>query len=300
MQTQTGSDRARVATDAVRHHYDVGNEFFGLWLDETLSYSCALRAGGSDTLADAQIRKLDHHLHAVDADRAHRLLDIGCGWGAVLRRAVEGHGVGRAVGLTLSAEQAAHITDRGDPAIEVRTESWTQHAPTEPYDAIISIGAFEHFADPTDPPEAKIAVYRDFFDHCRRWLNPGGTLSLQTIVYATMSPDAASTFMQQEIFPNAELPTFAEIAAAAEGLFEITAVDNGREDYAWTCGTWAARLRENRTRATELVGADTVARYQRYLTQSALGFRMGKIGLYRIALRPYPDTHFGSRRTSRP
>lgn len=283
--------RARDAAEGVAHHYDVGNEFYALWLDTTLSYSCALRADDTDDLDGAQVRKLDHHLHAVRAERAESLLDVGCGWGAVMERAVNTYGVARTVGLTLSAEQADHVRAQRLPGSQVHTVSWSQYEPERGFDGVISIGAFEHFATPSDSAAEKIAVYRSFFERCRQWLNPGGTLSLQTIAYADMSRDSASPFMQQEIFPNADLPTFSEIAAAADGLFEIAEVRNGRADYAWTCAQWASRLDDNRTAATEIVGPDVVARYRRYLKQSALGFAMGKITLYRLVLMPHGPGH---------
>ncbi|MFI5606918.1 class I SAM-dependent methyltransferase [Amycolatopsis sp. NPDC051903] len=280
------------AAEAIRHHYDVGNEFFELFLDASLTYSCALRAGAGDTLDTAQERKLAFHLDAIGAARARSVLDIGCGWGSILRRATEEHHVPRAVGLTLSERQAAFVAARSYPGADVRLESWTDYEPAERFDGIISIGAFEHFARPDESPAEKIRVYRDFFSRCRDWLTPGGVLSLQTIAYASMSPADASAFMQQEIFPDADLPTLAEITAAAEGLFEVRTLHNGRLDYAWTCGQWAQRLRARRAEAIALVGPEVVARYERYLKLSAVGFRMGKIGLLRLVLAPYGDGHF--------
>lgn len=285
------------AAEAVRHHYDVGNAFYDLWLDDSRTYSCALRAdpkspGTGDTLEAAQERKLKFHLDAVGADRAGAVLDIGCGWGSILERLALTHRVPRSVGLTLSEEQAAFVSARRYPGVEVRVQDWRDHEPDGGYDGIVSIGAFEHFARPDDTPAGKVARYREFFVRCRDWLAPGGALSLQTIAYANMSRDDASGFMQQEIFPHADLPTLSEITAAAEGVFEIRSVHNGRLDYAWTCEQWARRLRARRAEAVALVGTDTVARYERYLKLSALGFRMGKIGLLRLVMGPYRDGYF--------
>jgi cyclopropane-fatty-acyl-phospholipid synthase len=287
-----GEERKVAASAAIRHHYDIGNDFYKLWLDRSLSYSCAIPSGGDDTLDAAQERKLRHHLDAVGAERAGSLLDIGCGWGAILERASLLHGVPRLVGLTLSAEQESFVRSLRLPGVEVRTENWMDFDPDVRFDGIISIGAFEHFARPDDTTSEKVRVYREFFSRCHSWLNPDGTLSLQTIAYANMSRADANVFMQQEIFPDADLPTLSEIVCAAEGLFEIGSVDNGRLDYAWTCGQWAQRLRAHRDEAVALVGHDTVARYERYLKMSAIGFRMGKICLLRLVLRPYPQDHF--------
>jgi cyclopropane-fatty-acyl-phospholipid synthase len=269
--TSTGQSAA-----AIRHHYDVGNAFYRLWLDPSLSYSCAW---GPGTLEEAQERKLARHLEAAGART--RLLDVGCGWGAILARSEV-----PAVGLTLSDEQASYVSGLGH---DVRVQDWRDHPASESYDGIVSIGAFEHFAAPGSD---KIGIYREFFERCRGWLGGGtsrlrGALSLQTIAYADMDPAAASSFMQQEIFPDAELPTLAEITAAAEGVLEVTALSNGRLDYARTCAEWARRLKAHRVEARELVGDEMVRRYERYLTLSSFGFRMGKLALYRITLRPY-------------
>ena len=283
------------AAAAIRHHYDVGNEFFRLWLDDSLTYSCAMRDSedaADETLELAQERKLRFHLDAVRAERAGSVLDIGCGWGAILQRLSQRHGARRAVGLTLSEEQAAYVGSRAYPGVEVRVRSWVEYEPGQVFDGIISIGAFEHFARPDHSPADKIRVYRNFFTRCRDWLAPGGALSLQTIAYANMSRRDASRFMQQEIFPDADLPTLSEITAAADGIFELKHMHNGRLDYAWTCEQWARRLRARRAEAVELVGPDVVARYERYLKLSALGFRMGKICLYRLVFQPYPNGHF--------
>jgi cyclopropane-fatty-acyl-phospholipid synthase len=286
------SDRPAEAAAAIRHHYDVGNEFYRLWLDSSLTYSCAIRESTDDTLETAQERKLRFHLDAIDAGKAASVLDIGCGWGAILKRLAETHRVERSVGLTLSDEQAAFVQSHGYPGVEVRTENWMHYEPDTRFDGIISIGAFEHFAGPEDSPAEKVRVYREFFTRCHSWLNSDGVLSLQTIAYANMSRDDASRFMQQEIFPNADLPTLAEITAAADGVFEVQSIHNGRPDYAWTCEQWARRLRAHRDEAASLVGPDVVARYERYLKLSALGFRMGKICLLRLVLRPFKSNYF--------
>lgn len=294
MSASMEADRAEAAAAAIRHHYDAGNDFYRLWLDRSLTYSCALRENTDDTLEIAQDRKLRFHLDAIGADNARAVLDIGCGWGAILERLAQ-QGVARSVGLTLSPEQAEFVRARAYPGVEVRTENWLHYEPDTRFDGIISIGAFEHFARPEDSAAAKIRVYREFFTRCRDWLHADGVLSLQTIAYANMAREQASAFMQQEIFPDADLPTLAEITAAAEGIFEVRSITNGRLDYAWTCAEWARRLRAHRTEAAEIVGSAVVARYERYLKLSALGFRMGKIGLLRLVLVPYGTGFFADR-----
>lgn len=293
MTAPAGTGRAIDPAAAVRYHYDVGNDFYRLWLDSSLTYSCALRESAADTLETAQERKLRFHLEAVRARQAGRVLDIGCGWGSILQLLAEAYHVHQAVGLTLSEEQAAFVRSRHYPRTEVCTEHWMHYEPGARFDGIVSIGAFEHFAAPEDSPAEKVRVYREFFTRCRGWLNDGGALSLQTIAYGNMSRQDASRFIQQEIFPGADLPTLPEITSAADGIFEVQSVGNGRLDYAWTCEQWAHRLRSHRDQAVRIVGPEVVARYERYLRLSALGFRMGKICLLRIVFHPFSGRYFG-------
>jgi len=276
------------SAQAIRYHYDIGRAFYALWLDETMTYSSALwkPSAATDSLAAAQHRKIAYHLDNARADCATRLLDIGCGWGGVMRAAAQRPNISHIVGLTLSEDQAACVREIGEPKLEVRLESWVNHRPTALYDSIVSIGALEHFAKPGDTIEEKIKVYRDFFGTCRSWLSPQGRMSLQTIAYGSMQREEASQFINQEIFPDADLPTLAEIAAAAEGVMEITEVVNHRLHYARTFETWAANLKKNHAAAVKLVGEENTVKYERYLTQSSTGFYMGKIGLLRLALRP--------------
>ena len=278
------------SADAVKYHYDVGREFYALWLDPTMAYSCALwegdEAAGDETLESAQRRKFAFHLGHARAARAKAVLDIGCGWGGVVREAAGLPGVERVVGLTLSDDQAEYVRGFGLPNVDIRLESWVDHTPSGPYDSIISVGAFEHFAKPEDSIAEKIAVYRDFFERCRAWLAPGGRMSLQSIAYGSMRREDASAFINNEIFPAADLPTLGEIAQAAEGVLEIVETYNHRLHYARTMQAWASNLRRRREEAVALVGEEVTQRYERYLTQTAVGFYMGKIGLLRIALRP--------------
>jgi cyclopropane-fatty-acyl-phospholipid synthase len=117
------------SASAVQYHYDVGREFYRLWLDETLTYSCALwdEASPDEELHGAQLRKIDHHLAQARAERAKAVLDVGCGWGGLIRRLTERHQPEHVVGLTLSEDQAAYVRGMSIPNVEIRLESWTRH-----------------------------------------------------------------------------------------------------------------------------------------------------------------------------
>jgi cyclopropane-fatty-acyl-phospholipid synthase len=288
---QAGIERG-ASPEAVQHHYDVGNDFYRLWLDPTLTYSCALwDEGDSDDMLDrAQRRKIEYHARRVRVPAGGRILDVGCGWGAVLRYMVEERGIREAVGLTLSQQQANWISSFGHPAIEVRLESWADHAPARPYDGVISVGAFEHFARSDWEDLVKVAAYRAFFSRCHDFLKPGGWISLQTIAYGNLDRRKVRTssearFIAQEIFPESELPTLEQICQACDGLFEVVLLQNDREDYARTCRVWADRLRAKQPEAVAVAGAATFTRYLRYLNMCAALFHYGQIGLLRIAFR---------------
>jgi cyclopropane-fatty-acyl-phospholipid synthase len=288
----TDTPRRGASAEAIRHHYDVGNDFYALWLDPTLSYSCALwdEADTDDRLEQAQVRKLDYHAAQARAAGAARVLDVGCGWGAMLRRLVDVHGVAHATGLTLSAAQAQAVAAAGDPRVEVRLENWADHAPPAPYDAVISVGAFEHFARPEMNAAERLAAYRAFFGRCFDWLKPGGRLSLQTIAYGDARRKdgprtAEQEFLAREIFPESEVPTLGEVLAASDGHFELVALRNDREDYQRTCRVWQFRLQARRAEARALVGDEVLKRYQRYLKLCAALFYFGDAVLLRFTFR---------------
>jgi len=272
---------------AIRSHYDLGNEFYALWLDPELVYSCALWDGPDDTLAAAQLRKLDHLVTGARAAGAARVLDVGCGWGGMLRRLTGRHGVRHGVGLTLSPAQAELIRARGDDRFEVRVQNWADHRPDQPYDAIVSVGAFEHFADFGLRREAKVAAYREFFARCRSWLPPGGRLALQTNVKGNNTQLSRKSvkdllFMADTIFPESEMPWPSEILEASERLFDVVSIRNDPDDYARTCRQWRDGLLARRDRAVALVGERAVADYDRYLAAAADAFDKRHLGLMRI------------------
>lgn len=283
------------SSEAIQYHYDMGNEFYSLWLDPTLSYSCAMWEPG-DTLEAAQLRKIDFHIEQSRARGAQRVLDVGCGWGGVLRRLVTSHGVEQAVGLTLSRAQAEWVAAFNIPTIEVRVESWSEHQPEGRYDAIISIGAFEHFARLDSSDAERVEGYRSFFLRCREWLKPGGRLSLQTFAYGSRRrreegrQTSGTQFLATEIFPETDPPRLADIVAASDGIFEIEALRNDRKDYAATCLEWLRRLRARRDEAISLVGESAFARYERYLQLSTIGFDVGYLALFRITLSRTPTS----------
>jgi cyclopropane-fatty-acyl-phospholipid synthase len=273
--------------EAILHHYDIGNEYWRLMLGPAYAYSAAIFEGPNDTLEAAQERKFRWHMKSAHIERAESVLEVGCGWGTLLRMISEEPQVKKVVGLTLSDAQTVHLKSMNLPKVEIRTENWAVHeAAPGTYDSIISIGAFEHFAKHQDSPEQNAIVYRDFFSRCHRWLAPNGAMSLQTIAFGTMDRKDASEFMKTEIYPDSDLPYLADVIKAVDGLFEVVAIRNDRFDYARSYDEWFKNLRARRDEAVALVGEDEVRRFERFFKIGSIGFRMGKIWLLRFALRP--------------
>ncbi|GAB1541046.1 cyclopropane-fatty-acyl-phospholipid synthase family protein [Scytonema sp. NUACC21] len=272
---------------AIQHHYDVSNEFYALWLDSSLTYSSGLWDGSTldDDLEQSQQKKIDWHLNASGATTGKRLLDIGCGWGALMQRHVSLDPSYSATGLTLSHNQYQHIRSLNIPNIKVCEESWIVHQPTTPYDAIVSIGAFEHFAQPEAKLEEKVSVYREFFSRCQEWLKPKGKLSLQTIAYGSLSAADKNLFTQTEIFPDSELPRPGEIFMASDGLFEIKTYRNDRLHYGKTCDLWLRNLRRQRLPIVEQFGEELYRKYEQYLKLAVAGFYFGQILLLRFEMQ---------------
>jgi cyclopropane-fatty-acyl-phospholipid synthase len=278
----------------VRSHYDLSNDFYRLWLGPTMMYSSGMWAEPGTpaaTLDDAEQRKIDVTARLVlDDGPRGRVLDVGCGWGGNLRRLAELHAVEEGVGLTLSPAQVTYSRERPVAGVDVRLESWTDHVSDAPYDAIVSYGAFEHFARDGTTGAERVEVYRRFFGSCWSWLRPGGRLALETIAHDD-APDTTAPLGRGplgdfvlEIFPESIDPHLTELVLGFEPWFEVEALRSDATDFARTCRAWLLGLRAHEEEATALVGEATFRRWRRYLAASEAQFRMGTITNYRVLL----------------
>jgi cyclopropane-fatty-acyl-phospholipid synthase len=271
------------SAEAIQAHYDIGNDFYQLWLDESMTYSCAIWEGENDSLEAAQDRKLDYHIRTAGAVGKANVLDLGCGWGSCLEKLVQKSDVKHAVGLTLSEAQARRVEERRLPRTEVRVESWSQHTPRRPYDAIISIAATAHFVTPEHTSQERLSIFRNFFEHCHDWLVPGGYMSVESIVYGKGGFTQHSPLAR--VFPESDMPRLHELAAGFDGLFEPESIVNHRQHYPPTLESWLCRLEKNRDLAIEIAGEDVVSAYEYYLKAGIKGHESAVFLLLRYVLR---------------
>jgi cyclopropane-fatty-acyl-phospholipid synthase len=272
--------------DNVRSHYDRSNDFFRLWLDPSMTYSCAYFERDDMTLEEAQLAKIDLSLGKLGLQPGMTLLDIGCGWGSTMRRAVEKYDV-NVVGLTLSENQLAHCRQKFDEmdsprSKEVRLQGWEQF--DEPVDRIVSLGAFEHFADGVGTYER----YTDFFKMCYNVLPDDGVMLLHSIVVPTteeaeqrglkktMSLMRFISFIRKEIYPGGRLPMISVVDEYATGAgFQITRHHMIGHNYVRTLDTWARQLEAHKDEAIELKGEEGYHTFMHYLTGCRELFRDG-------------------------
>lgn len=295
--TDTAADpNDSASAAAIRSHYDVSNAFYALFLGPTMMYSSAMWdadvSGGPSpvSLDEAHHHKIDFVADRVLHDGASRVLDVGCGWGGNLRRMMAVHGVDTGVGLTLSLAQRDHIGADPIPRTEIRVEGWSEHTPVAPYDAIVSYGAFEHFARDGSDRIERVNIYRRFFARCFAWLVDDGRLGLETIAHDE-APDTAAPLGRGplgdsvlELFPESICPDLAEIVLGFEPYFEVELLQSDAPNFARTFRAWTLALRDHEAAAIELVGDETTRRFRRYLAASEAQFRMRTLTNYRFVL----------------
>ena len=284
--------RTAPQVDDIRHHYEVGNDFYRILLGETMMYSGGYWAAGEDVQGQndrAQRRKLDRFVEDAHASGADRVVDIGSGWGTLLHRLTDAHGVGRAVGVTLSRTQSDWALATPNPRVEVRVESWQDHRPESAYDAAFCINALEHFVLSSAPPRERVAQLRTFFSTVASWLRPDGrfVLHMMTVEQPPLIREVIADlkFLQREEFPGCYIPHLHELVATMEGLFEVEQIVNEPLSFARACRAWLANLADRRQEAVDLEGAEVVARFERYLGIFAYTLEDGIFNNFKIVLR---------------
>ena len=276
--------------EEVQSHYDLSDDFYRLFLDSTHTYSCAYFERDDMTLEEAQVAKIDLSLGKLGLQPGMTLLDVGCGWGATLIRAIEKYDVD-VIGLTLSENQCAHV-EQAFAALEsprsarVLLKGWEQF--DEPVDRIVSIGAFEHFG---------FDRYDDFFKMAYAVLPDDGAMLLHTITRLTLpeledrgiplTMDAArfARFIAKEIFPGGQLPAIEAVCERAScGGFAVDRIQSLQLHYARTLDAWAQALDARRDEAIAVQSEEIYQRYMKYLTGCADMFRQGYIDVNQFTL----------------
>lgn len=266
----------------IQYHYDVSNDFYGLWLDAERAYSCAYFRADGVCLDGAQVAKFDHICRKLALQPGERFLDIGCGWGGLVRHAVQHYGV-HAVGITLSQDQHAYATARARELgladrIDIRRLDYRDVPEHGSYDKIASVGMFEHVG------RAHLA---DYFRKIHALLKPGGLVLNHGITAAALKSQGLgggiAEFVDDYVFPGGELVHVSDVlAAASSGPLECLDAENLRPHYARTLWHWVHRLEAQAGRAIELIGQEKYRIWRIYMAGSAHAFDRGWLELWQV------------------
>ncbi|MCD6286424.1 MAG: class I SAM-dependent methyltransferase [Anaerolineae bacterium] len=270
---------------AVTYHYDVSSDFYALWLDRQMIYSCAYFARSDEDLDPAQERKLDMLCRKMRLRPGQQLLDIGCGWGGLVIYAAQHYGVD-ATGITLSQPQAEWANERIAVAgladrCRVLVRDYRQMDRPEGFDALVSVGMFEHVGAALLPP---------YFKRAQHLLRPGGVFLNHGIANTFEErPQSGRSFSDTYVFPDGELvPISRTLQAAEEAGFEVRDVESLRDHYALTLRHWVRRLEAHHDEALRFVDEPTYRVWRLFMSGSAYGFTAGQLNVYQ-ALLVKPD-----------
>jgi cyclopropane-fatty-acyl-phospholipid synthase len=281
---------------AIQYHYDVGNDFYQLWLDPRMVYTCAYFRNEKDDLATAQLAKLDHICRKLRLEPGMRLLDVGCGWGALIMHAAENYGV-EALGITLSKAQAALGTQRIAAAglsdsCRIELRDYRDLGKIQEFDRAASVGMMEHVRADLQP---------GYFGAVYRVLRPGGLFMNHTIVSVARSRPSAlmdrvkgrlwrrDAFIDKYVFPEGRLVPVSHVVASAERVgFELRDVESLREHYAMTLRHWIKGLESHSADAIKIAGERIYRVWRLYMSSGAYGFASGRLNLIQ-ALLVKPD-----------
>ena len=265
---------------AVRHHYDLPAEFYALWLDPRMVYSCAYFAKPDEDLDTAQVRKLDYICRKLRLRPGERLLDIGCGWGGLLMHAAAHYGV-EAVGITLSVPQAElarkHLYESAlNNRCRVEVCDYRDLEHDQQYDKIVSVGMFEHVGEELLP---------EYFHRAWDLLRPGGVFLNHGIAYSATYRRQGASFTDRYVFPDGELlPISTSLRAAELSGFEVRDVESLREHYALTLHQWVRCLEGHAEEARRITDDTTYRTWRLYMAGAAHAFRGGCLGVYQTLL----------------
>lgn len=271
------STKAKHQKEEVGFHYNIGNEFYQLWLDETLNYSCAYFQRGNETLHEAQVKKTHHILQKLHLKKDMHLLDIGCGWGYLLIAAAKEYGI-TGMGITLSEEQhkecCRKVREEGlEDRLQFQLMDYRQLRKSQlKFDRVVSVGMLEHVGRDN---------YDLFFENVDAVLNPGGVFLLHFI--SALKENPGDPWMKKYIFPGGVIPSLREILGiAADYSFYTVDVESLRRHYVKTLLCWSDRFQENRDRVLSMFDDQFVRMWELYLCACAASFNNGVIDLHQL------------------
>lgn len=276
--------------------YDVSNEFFRLWLDERMNYTCAVYESWDQPLEAAQLNKLHILSELAKVTPEKRILDIGCGWGACVEYLATSRKVKEAVGITLSRAMAEEVNARKIPNVNCVAgdfRTWKPEAPSggdARFDGLISICMMDHLCSPQEAREGKATdIYRSFFKKCWEITKPGSWFGLQTILRNRTPRDKKDLedvyFVTHEIFPGGLNPRLEDVIVAVNPYWEVMQVNTRREHYGKTTGEWLRRLRLNEKAIRAQWGDKVFEDYDRYLATCVTCFDKHYSSLAQYELR---------------
>lgn len=271
----------------IAHHYDVGNDFYALWLDRNRVYSCGYFKDPDDDLDTAQEQKLDHICRKLLLKPGERLLDIGCGWGGLIFWAARHYGV-KALGITLSEGQHAYVTERIkalglEGRCEVRLQDYRDVPEDQPFDKISSVGMFEHVGLRNLPT---------YFGKIHQLVKPGGLVMNHGITTNSLDDaelgNGIGEFVDRYVFPGGELPHLSTVIREMSGQgLEPWDAESLRPHYAKTLWHWVDRLQARRQEALDLIDERRLRVWLIYMAGSAHAFSRGWISIFQVlAVRP--------------
>ncbi len=262
----------------VRHHYDLGNDFYRLWLDERMVYTCAYYDTPAATLAEAQVAKLEHVCRKLNLQPGQRVIEAGCGWGALAIHMAEHHGVD-VIAYNNSKEQVAFARDRAaaknlDGRVTFVEDDYRKV--DQRCDAFVSVGMLEHVG---------LANFRTFGALINRCLKPGGFGLVHSI--GRSFPDRTDPWIVKQIFPGGHIPSLSEMMRVFEPYkFSILDVENLRPHYARTCASWLENFEAVADKVADMYDEEFVRMWRLYLAGSSAGFQSGTLQLYQVVFTP--------------
>ncbi|HSW93542.1 MAG TPA: cyclopropane-fatty-acyl-phospholipid synthase family protein [Gammaproteobacteria bacterium] len=276
--------------DDVQFHYDADTDFFKCFLDNRYGiYSCGVWENAT-TLEDAQEAKLKRLADFANVKKGDMVLDIGCGWGGMLDYCIHVRKAKKVTGITLSQTQYDYIAQKKMPLIDVQLCSWSEFRVSKRFDAVVSIGAMEHFASFEDRKQGnQINVYRDFFKCCFDVSTDGAYLGLQTII-TVKNPDTLQSmkdthYLLKHVFPGSVLPEIDDLGAAIHKLYEPVRIKKIGRDYARTLQEWKKRLLQNEALILKKYGEELFTHYNHYFDAAIRSFQNGYTSLLQMSLK---------------